>query len=476
MNKFLGEKMLEQQVVTRQQLREALGRQRLHGGRLGQNLIALGHLTEDQLGAFFHRTPRAPESLKDTGLTLEFIADLSIKHILHLGEFRLADLGICLGLPATILDEVIELLRREKLVEVRSASQFVKSSFRFIITETGKARAGELLEICRYTGPAPVTLDQYREMVEGQSIRNILVDESAVRTAFNEIVISDQLVHRLGPAVSSGAPIFIYGPAGNGKTTIAEAIGNALPETIYIPFSIIVGGQIIGVFDPVNHVPAEAPAQTVASDLDSQAEQDRRWVKIRRPVIITGGELTLRMLDLEFNTIAKFYEAPLQMKANNGMFIVDDFGRQQISPQQLLNRWIVNLDRQIDFLSLHTGMKFEIPFDQLVVFATNLEPRTLVDEAFLRRIRYKIKIDHPSEEEYRAIFRKVSEINGIAFREDTCDYLFEHWYRRRGMPLNACHPRDLVGHILDHSRYAGKSPELTRESLRQACENYFVEM
>jgi len=476
MNKFLGEKMLEQQVVTRRQLREALGRQRLHGGRLGQNLIALGHLTEDQLGAFFHRTPRAPACLEDTGLTLEFIADLSIKHILHLGEFRLADLGTCLGLPATILDEVIELLRREKLVEVRSASQFVKSSFRFIITETGKVRAGELLEICRYTGPAPVTLEQYREMVEGQSIRNILVDEPAVRAAFNEIVISDQLVQRLGPAVSSGAPIFIYGPAGNGKTTIAEAIGNALPETIYLPFSIIVGGQIIGVFDPVNHTPAEDSAQTVASDLDGQADQDRRWVKIRRPVIITGGELTLRMLDLEFNTIAKFYEAPLQMKANNGMFIIDDFGRQQISPQQLLNRWIVNLDRQIDFLSLHTGMKFEIPFDQLVVFATNLEPRTLVDEAFLRRIRYKIKIDHPSEEEYRAIFRKVSEINGISFREDACDYLLEHWYRRRGMPLNACHPRDLVGHILDHSRYAGKSPELSRESLRQACENYFVDM
>jgi predicted ATPase with chaperone activity len=478
MNKLLGEKMLEEKVVTRQQLREALGRQRLHGGRLGQNLVALGYLSEDQLGKFFHRTPPAPDSLEETGLTLEFITDLALKHILHMGEFRLADLADRLGLPVALLDESIELLRREKLVEVRSAAQFVKSSFRFIITETGKVRAGDLLEICRYVGPAPVTLEAYREMVESQSIRNIFVNEKAARAAFAEIVISDQMIRRLGPAISSGAPIFIYGPAGNGKTTIAEAIGNALPETIYIPFTILVGGQIIGVFDPVNHTPVEELPLTAASDSPGEQEPacDRRWVKIRRPVIITGGELTMRMLDLEFNQIAKFYEAPLQMKANNGLFIVDDFGRQQISPQQLLNRWIVNLDRQIDFLSLHTGMKFEIPFDQLVIFATNLEPRALVDEAFLRRMRYKIKIDYPTESEYRKIFQRVCTMNGLVFNGEVCDHLIEHWYRRRGMPLNACHPRDLVGHILDHSRYACQAPVMSREALDQACENYFVDV
>jgi hypothetical protein len=476
MNKLLGEKMLEQKVVTQQQLREALGRQRLHGGRLGQNLVALGYLSEDQLGTFFRRTPPAPNSLAETGLTLEFISDLSLKHILYMGEFRLADLAERLGLPTALLDEAIELLRREKLVEVRSASQFVKSSFRFVITETGKARAGDLLEICRYTGPAPVTLEAYRDMVESQSIRNILVKEPQVRAAFGEIVISDQLIRRLGPAISSGAPLFIYGPAGNGKTTIAEAIGNALPETVYIPYTVLVGGQLIGVFDPVNHTPVGELPLTAAGELNADEAVDRRWVKIKRPVIITGGELTMRMLDLEFNPIAKFYEAPLQMKANNGLFIVDDFGRQLISPQQLLNRWIINLDRQIDFLSLHTGMKFEIPFDQLVIFATNLEPRTLVDEAFLRRIRYKIKIDHPTEAEYRKIFQRVCTMNDLRFSDEVCDYLIEEWYRRRGTPLNACHPRDLVEHILDHSRYAGQAPALSRETVDRACDNYFVDM
>ncbi|TLM64492.1 MAG: ATPase [Deltaproteobacteria bacterium] len=473
MSKLLGEKMVAEQAVSRQQLREALTRQRLHGGRLGENLVALGYLSRDQLGSFFHRTPPAPASLADTGLNLEFVADLALKHSLHIGEFRLADLAARLGLPATLLDEVIELLRREKLVEVRSASQFVKSSFRFIITETGKVRAGELLDLCQYTGPAPVTLDAYREMVECQSIRNIQIDEAAVRQAFSKIVLSEQLIQRLGPAVSSGAPIFIYGPAGNGKTTIAEAIGNALPETVYVPHAILVGGQIVGVFDPVNHTPVEAPAPDAAG---GEEDYDRRWVKVHRPVVITGGELTMRMLDLEFNPIARFYEAPLQMKANNGLFIVDDFGRQQISPQQLLNRWIVNLDRQIDFLSLHTGMKFEIPFDQLVIFATNLEPRTLVDEAFLRRMRYKIKIDHPSEDEFRRIFQQVCTMNGLDFNSRACDDLIERWYRRLGMPFNACHPRDLVGHLLDRAHYSGQPAELTREALDRACENYFVEM
>jgi predicted ATPase with chaperone activity len=473
-SKLLGEKLLEEQLVTRQQLREALGRQRLHGGRLGQNLVALGYLSEDQVDAFFHRTPQAPSTLAATGLTLEFVADLALKHILHLGEFRLADLADLLCIPATLLDEVIELLRREKLVEVRSAAQFVKSTFRFVITETGKVRAGELLEICRYAGPAPVTLDAYREMVEIQSIRNIMVDEEAVRAAFAGIVISDRLIQRLGPAISSGAPIFIYGPAGNGKTTIAEAIGNALPETVYVPYTILVGGQLVSVFDPVNHTPVEDSPSSAKTDPDG--ESDRRWVKVHRPVVITGGELTLRMLDLEFNPIAKFYEAPLQMKANNGLFIVDDFGRQQISPQQLLNRWIINLDRHIDFLSLHTGMKFEIPFDQLVIFATNLEPRTLVDEAFLRRIRYKIKIDHPTDSEYRKIFQQVCKMNNLPFKDAVCDHLVEHWYRSRGMPLNACHPRDLVEHLLDHSRYACRQPEMTCDAIDRACENYFVEI
>ena len=468
----LGEKLLAERVVNQEQIQEALGRQRLHGGRLGQNLVALGYIDATQLDEFFQRVPPTPKTVEETGLNLDFIADLALKHLVGMGEFRLQDLVIRLGLSSAILDEAIELLRSHTLIEVRSAAQFVKSSFRFVATELGKKRAGELMEICRYVGPAPVTLPDYRLMVENQSIRNIMVTEDRVRKAFSEIVVGDDLLERLGPAISSGAPMFIYGPAGNGKTTIAETIGRLLPETIYVPHALYVGGQLITVFDPVNHIAVD-PGST--SDPKAEAEDfDRRWIEIRRPVVITGGELTLRMLDLEFNTIAKFYEAPLQMKSNNGLFILDDFGRQQMDPQNLLNRWIINLDRQIDFMSMHTGMKFEIPFDQLVIFATNLEPKSLVDDAFLRRIRYKIRVDHPSEEAYREIFRRVCTMNDLSYREEVVDYLLQDWYRQHDLALNACHPRDLVAQVIDMAHYQDRSPELNRKNIEMACENYFV--
>jgi len=472
MSRSANQRMLNEKVVTKQQLREAASRQRLHGGRLGQNLVALGYISEDQLATFFKHTPPAPEEVKDTGLDLPFIADLALKHIMSMGEFRLSDLSLRMGLSTAILDEAVALLRREKLAEVRSASQFVKSSFNFIVTETGKKYGGELMEICRYVGPAPVTLEDYKEMVENQSIRNITINNDVVQAAFSQIVISENMLSRLGPAISSGAPMFIYGPAGNGKTTIAETIGQVLPGTVFVPHALYVGGQIISVFDPVNHIPVESlPDDDTALDTI-----DRRWVRIQRPIVITGGELTLRMLDLEFNSIAKFYEAPLQMKANNGLFILDDFGRQQMDPQSLLNRWIINLDRQIDFMSMHTGMKFEIPFDQMVIFATNLEPKTLVDEAFLRRIRYKIKIEHPTEAEFREIFERVCRMNAIPFRHDVFEHLVEHWYRRHNIAFNACHPRDLVDHVIDLARFFDETPELHRDTIDHACENYFVDV
>ena len=472
MDKRLHQKMLKEQVVTKQQLQEAADRQRLHGGRIDQNLVALGFIKEDQLDTFFKRTPTAPEEVKDTGLDLDFIADLTLKHIMFMGEFRLSDLSQRIGLSTAILNEAVELLRREKRVEVRGASQFVKSSFNFIVTETGKKYGGELMEICRYAGPAPVTLEDYKEMVENQSIRNITINDDVVHAAFSQIVISEHMLRRLGPAISSGAPMFIYGPPGNGKTTIAETIGQVLPGTVFVPHALYVGGQIISVFDPVNHVPVEDMPEN-GTNVDAI---DQRWVRIQRPIVMTGGELTLRMLDLEFNTIAKFYEAPLQMKANNGLFILDDFGRQQMDPQSLLNRWIINLDRQIDFMSMHTGMKFEIPFDQMVIFATNLDPKSLVDEAFLRRIRYKIKIEHPTEAQFREIFERVCQMNSVSFRHDVYEYLIEHWYRRHNIAFNACHPRDLIDHVIDLARFFGEPPELHRDTIDHACENYFVDV
>jgi predicted ATPase with chaperone activity len=235
-----------------------------------------------------------------------------------------------------------------------------------------------------------------------------------------------------------------------------------------VPYSIIVGGQIISTYDSVTHIPVHAEGQDEAVDI--------RWTLVKRPVVMTGGELTLKMLDLDFNPISKFYEAPLQMKANNGLFIVDDFGRQQVDPQNLLNRWIVPLERRTDFLTLHTGMKFEVPFDQVVIFSTNIEPAKLVDEAFLRRIRYKIKVDHPTAQEYEKIFQKVCEYNGIEFKPEILELLFRNYYKRLGVELNACHPRDIIDQIIDNAHYYNHAPELTKESIEDAWENYFVEL
>jgi predicted ATPase with chaperone activity len=464
----LGHRLLREGLITEQELAAALERQRRQGGRLGHNLLALGIIKEGELEEFFKGHPPAPKSVEETGLELTFIADLILKHILFMGEFRLADVAERVKLSMAIIDRAMEVLRRDKLVEVKGGTGYATMTYTFKLTDQGKNRATELMDLCRYVGPAPVTLNDYRGMVEVQTVKSALVSEESTKRAFSHLVLGENVLKLLGPAMSSGKAIFLYGPPGNGKTAIAETVGRLLPDTAYIPYAITVGGQIISVFDPVNHVPADA--STMADSVD------QRWVLIRRPVVMTGGELNLRMLDLDFNPISKFYEASLQMKANNGLFIVDDFGRQQIDPQNLLNLWIVPLDRGIDFMTLHTGMKFSIPFDMLIIFSTNLEPKALVDEAFLRRIQYKIRVDHPSQEEFLAIFRMACHSAGVPFSEEAFDYLVDNYYRKLGVSFNACHPRDIVEHIIVNSRYYQRPARLTKESVDVAWRNYFVEM
>lgn len=468
MEESLGQRLLEEKIITEKQLAKALERNRLHGGRLGQNLMALGFVMKEELDTFFRKKPAAPKSMEETGLELSIIEDLIMKHILFMGEFKQADIVDKIKLPVSVVDTVLETLRREELVEVKGGTGYAAVTYTWKITERGKRRAQDLFDICRYIGPAPVSLDSYRKMVSSQSIKNIVFGIEQVRSAFSHLVLNERLLRRIGAAVSTGKAIFIYGPAGNGKTAIAESIGETLPDTVYTPYAISVGGQIITVFDPVNHIRAVTE--------DDGEFPDQRWVPTRRPIVMTGGELTLKMLDLDFNPVSKFYEAPLQMKANNGLFIADDFGRQQIDPRSLLNRWIVPLERNLDFLSLHTGLKFDIPFDVMVIFSTNIEPRELVDEAFLRRIRYKFKIGHPSEEEYEAIFKKVCEINDIEFSKDVFDYLMKNYYKRTGVKLNACHPRDIIDNIIDNAHFEQCPPRFDKEGIDLAWENYFVDV
>jgi energy-coupling factor transporter ATP-binding protein EcfA2/predicted transcriptional regulator len=464
----IGERLRKEGLVTEQDLENALKRQREKGGRLGQNLVALGIISEADLNRFLNRHPVAPTSLEDTGISVAFIADLIMKHIYSLGEFKLADVVDQLKLPVSLVHKIIEMLKKNRMIEITGGGTLSSISYNYKITELGKNRGSELMDLCRYMGPAPVSLEAYSRMVAFQTVKHVIVSEDTVMKAFSNLVLSESLLKRLGPAISSGKAIFVYGPSGNGKTAIAETIGALLPETVYIPYAITVGGQVILMFDPVTHIPADTEADIT--------DIDQRWIKIKRPVVMTGGELTLKMLDLDFNPISKFYEASLQMKANNGLFIADDFGRQLVEPQALLNRWIVPLDRQVDFMTLHTGMKFEIPFDMLIIFSTNLEPKSLGDEAFLRRIRYKINIELPTEEVYETIFKKVCEKNAIPFDKKIFEYLIQNYYRKYQVGLNGCHPRDIIDHIIDSAHYHMHAPILTQEGIDAAWRNYFVDM
>ncbi|TLN17431.1 AAA family ATPase, partial [bacterium] len=375
---------------------------------------------------------------------------------------------------------ILEALKREKLVEVRSSQMGLgEGAYLFAITSAGIARAREALDRSQYAGPAPVPINIYNEAIRRQSRGRVQVTNRVMRQVLANLVLPEKAFQRLGPAVNSGTSMFIFGPPGNGKTSLARAIGNlVLSQNMFIPYAIYVDGQVIKVFDTVNHQLAtdEDTPPTGTGALRTGARRDPRWVRIKRPFIITGGELTLAGLDLVFDDTLKYYEAPFQVKANGGILLIDDFGRQQVRPRDLLNRWIVPLENRIDYLALHTGRKIEIPFDVLVMFSTNLPPKDLVDEAFLRRLRHKVEVGDPSYEDYREIFRRVAATKGVVYSDQGLAYLLQEWYIKRNRKLRASHPRDLCDQIIDIARYMGTEPTMSRELIDRAAESYFVEL
>lgn len=412
------------------------------------------------------QAPQAPTSLEAAELDRSFTADLILRHLLSLVEFRMSDLAERIKLPASLVESVMEEFRRDKLIEIKAAANYSSMSYLFRLTDAGRVRAQEARALCHYAGPAPVSLDDYCRVVQQQTVRDLALTDRLLQEALSGLVVREGVRRRLGPALISGHAVLIYGPSGNGKTSIAEALGRMLPEQVYLPYAVTVGGQIISIYDPVNHGVMEQP---------EEAGRDARWVLVRRPVISAGGELTLKMLDLNFDPVAKFYDASLQMKANNGLFILDDFGRQLVDPVSILNRWIVPLERRIDHMTLHTGKKFVIPFDVLALFSTELEPRELVHDAFLRRLRYKIRIDRPGDDEFVAIFQGACRESGLEFREEALAYLMAEAYEKRQVQRNACHPRDIIDLVLTRARYHGETPSLDLESMRAACLDYFGE-
>lgn len=403
-----------------------------------------------------------PQALEETGIRRGLLEDLALKTLYLNGEMSLRELSdrTCLGLG--VIDEIFKFLRKEQLCEVRG---MVGRSHRISATSQGKSRASELLAVNPYAGPAPVSLMDYGTRVRTQSVQQTQIQRSDLIRALHPLVLSDDVIYRLGTAAVSGASIFLHGPAGTGKTSIAKSLPAIYNDLIWIPYAVEVEGQIITVFDPGVHRPSGG---------ELPEDSDKRWVLCHRPSVIAGGELAGELLDLQYNQFSRYYTGPLQMKANNGVLIMDDFGRQRMRPDELFNRWMTPLDRRVDFLTLSGGKKFEIPFDLFVVFATNLDPNELADEAFLRRIPNKIRIDYASAEQFTEIFRRECATRLLDIDEGVPEHLIKFITQELKQPLAQCYARDLINQIYWAAAYLGVEPRLTQNALEQACRNYFL--
>jgi hypothetical protein len=474
----LGELLIRAKLVTEKDVTAALDRTKEQGGRLGENLVAIGAIRQDVLDGFIHRIPDEPRDIAATGVDDTDLLALLMKLIY---ACRLEKVGQCadaIKLPQSIVMDLVSMaIERQLLYTLGSHSSDSILDTRYALTDEGRRWTVDAMQRSGYVGPAPVSLAEFIERVNRQKPTNEHVTPEKIRTALGDLSVSESIVEQSGPALSSGRSMLFYGAPGNGKTSIALRLASVFSDMIYVPYAVIVEGQIIRFFDPRIHLPFDPQDSSARNDegLCFRLEtHDQRWVACKRPFVVAGGELTLDMLDMRYDSTGHYYEAPLHMKALGGCFFIDDFGRQQTKPTDLLNRWIVPMESRVDYLKLHTGTSFAIPFEEVVIFATNLEPEDLIDAAFLRRIPYKIEVGPPSLDQYRLIFEAECERRNMALSNKVFDFIVYMVREEKGLDLAAFHATFITDQVAATCRFLGKTPELRSPYINYAIENLRV--
>lgn len=432
------------------------------------------HTVPDELNLMrFKRLAPRPKRLEETGLSRAFLSDLTAKHLLDRGTLSLGELARGLMLTGSILEVVLDFMRSEALVEVRP-NRAEHPGLHYALTDRGRGAALDAMLRNGYVGPAPIPLKQYAKVVRAQSVHNQNITKEGMNRVFHDIVLDQSLLSRIGPSLNSGRAIFLYGSAGTGKTFISQRLTRLFPEPILVPHAIAIDENVVQVFDPLIHKIIERKDK--ADDYLLEHGHDPRYLFCERPAVITGGELSADMLEVVYEPSAKLYEAPLQLKASNGIFIIDDLGRQRIDPMTLFNRWIVPLEEKKDFLSLKSGRHFSVPFDVVLIFSTNIHPLDLADEAFLRRIGYKIEFTPLSVEHYEQIWRDTCVEYEVDYDPQILDFVVNELHAKNGVDLLPCHPRDLLGMAVDRSLFGNNDRILCIDDLRWAWANYFVSL